>query len=72
MSVMQCTLVCKVEFRACCVGKLEGAMKDMVATVAKSLDKAQQNLAARVANTFAILWYVLTLFCDISDFRLLL
>lgn len=35
-------------------------MKDMVGTVAKNLDKAQQNLAIRVAHTFAILWYVLT------------
>lgn len=37
-------------------GKLEGAMKDMVATVAKGLDKAQTGMAARVANTFTILW----------------
>ena len=37
-------------------GKLEGAMKEMVATAAKSLGKAQQGLAARVADTFTILW----------------
>lgn len=38
-------------------GKLEGAMKDMVATVAKGLDKAQTGMAARVANTFTVLWW---------------
>lgn len=37
-------------------GKLEVAMKDMVVTVAQSLDKAQQVLAVRVAHTFTILW----------------
>ena len=36
--------------------KLEAAMKGMVATVAKSLDDARHNLAARVADTFTILW----------------
>lgn len=49
----------------CCVGKLEGAMKDLVATVAKGLDKAQQTLAARVAQTFAILWCAPV--CDTLD-----
>lgn len=38
------------------LGKLEGAMKEMVATAAESLGKAQEGLAARVADTFTILW----------------
>ncbi len=37
--------------------KLEAAMKAMVVTVAKHLEKAQQSLAARIADTFTILWY---------------
>ncbi|DBA74384.1 TPA: hypothetical protein ACH3X1_011148 [Trebouxia sp. C0004] len=37
-------------------GKLEAAMKAMVVTVAKHLEKAQQSLAARIADTFTILW----------------
>lgn len=32
-------------------------MKAMVVTVAKHLEKAQQSLAARIADTFTILWY---------------
>ncbi|KAL0055055.1 hypothetical protein WJX82_006331 [Trebouxia sp. C0006] len=36
--------------------KLEAAMKAMVVTVAKHLEKAQQSLAARIADTFTILW----------------
>ena len=31
-------------------------MKSMVVTVAKELEKAQHSLAARVADTFTILW----------------
>jgi len=42
--------------RVLCVDNLEAAMKAMVATVAKDLDKAQQSLAARVVDTFTILW----------------
>ncbi|KAA6425538.1 MAG: hypothetical protein FRX49_04435 [Trebouxia sp. A1-2] len=36
--------------------KLEAAMKGMVVTVAKHLEKAQQSQAARIADTFTILW----------------
>ena len=45
-------------FASCHVAeKLEAAMKAMVVTVAKHLEKAQQSLAARIADTFTILWY---------------
>ena len=41
-------------------------MKDMVATVAKGLDRAQTGTAARVANTFTVLWYA-KLFVTVCD-----
>ena len=47
-----------MSFDSCYVAeKLEAAMKAMVVTVAKHLEKAQQSLAARIADTFTILWY---------------
>jgi hypothetical protein len=47
-----------MSFDSCHVAeKLEAAMKAMVITVAKHLEKAQQSLAARIADTFTILWY---------------
>lgn len=39
-------------------GKLEAAMKGMVAEVAKTLEKGQINMGTRVADMFTILWCV--------------
>lgn len=39
-------------------GKLEAALKGMVAEVAKSLEKGQHRMGKRVADMFTILWYV--------------
>ena len=56
------SVCCKqgMSFDSCHVAeKLEAAMKAMVVTVAKHLEKAQQSLAARIADTFTILWYTI-------------
>lgn len=44
-------------------------MKGMVVTVAKHLEKAQQSQAARIADTFTILWYNLVSLHTTSCFQ---